>query len=213
VRSNSVKIPEGISSPTRKRRRFQPVLLLSLVVLSLFASPGLAQAQTWCWKGGENVRSGDTSRTRVKQQAAKTWEDWVWRGSTFRCPTNVPQCTYAWGQSKTTGWSYTTGVSIDLAGLKLPGSLSAEFQRRGETTTSFTYTVFLRPGQYAQPVQKVVRRWQSGDFVGAFRTNGRTCSISSWDNGREYYWDARYAWGNWSRNVRVNDFGTYHVWK
>lgn len=212
MQSSSVTNPERISSPTRKRRRFQPLLLLSLVVLSLLASPGLAQAQTWCWKGGDSVRSGDTSRTRVKQQAANTFEDWVWRGSTFRCPSNVPQCTYAWGQSKTTGWSWSTGVSINLAGLKLPGTVSGEFRRSGETTTSFTYTVFLKPGQYAQPVQKVIRRWQSGDFVGAFRQTGKTCSISSWENGKEYYWDGGYPWGSWTRNIRVNDFGTYNVW-
>lgn len=213
MQSNSVTTPEGNSSQTRKRRGFRPAVLLALVLLTMVSAPGFAQAATWCWKGGDNVRSGDTSWARVKQQAQNTWEDHVWRGDTFRCPASVSQCTYAWGHSKTTGWRWSTGVSVNLAGLKLPGTVNAEFQRYGETTTSFTYTVFLKPGQYAQPVQKVIRRWQSGDFVGAFRLTGKTCSISSWENGREYYWDGGYGWGNWSRNIRVNDFGTYNVWR
>ncbi|WP_158853111.1 hypothetical protein [Saccharothrix deserti] len=161
---------------------------------------------------GDTLRSGDTSYARVKQQASKTWEDWIWRGPIYQCPRGVEQCTYAWGQTKLSGWRWSTGVSMDLAGLKLPGTVSGDFGRYGEMSTTFTATVYMKPGQYAQPIQKVIRRWRSGDFVGAFRRTGNTCNYSSWQKGQEFYWDGGYAWGRWSDNRRQWETGGHHTW-
>ena len=213
MRSIGATSPEEGGTGTRKRRRFRRFVLLPLILLTMVSAPGIAQAQTWCWSSDDpEVMSGDTTYARVKQQASNTWEDWVFRGEVFQCPPQGIQCTYAWGKTQLSGWRWSVGLKVELGGLKLPGSVSGEFSRYGETSTSFTFTVFLKPGQYAQPVQKVIRRWRSGDFVGAFRRTGKTCR-KNWNenNGREYYWDGNYGWGRWSDNRRVSDYGTYNV--
>jgi hypothetical protein len=205
--SREGKSPE---SKKRSRRRWAPLAGLALAPLMLLATQGTASAQTWCFYagGGQPDLKGDTTWAQGTQRAANTWQDWVWRGDTFRCPTNVPGCSYAWGQTKTSGWSWSVGVSVNIPNA---GSITPNYGRNGSTTTSFTFTVNLKPGQFAQPVQVVQRQWRQGIFVGAFRSTGYLC------DGRHpgiysYWWDGEYRWGNWSLNERVSDYGTYNVW-
>lgn len=55
----------------------------------------------------------------------------------------------------------------------------------------------------------VERRWTQGTFVGAFRTDHSSCG-----GGKvRYWWDGNYQWGHWQSNLRVNDYGTYNVWR
>lgn len=205
------RVPRKGKSPASGRRRWwAPLAALALVPLALFAMQGSASAQTWCFDqgGGHPDLKGDTTWAEGTTQAPNTWQDWVWRGDTFHCPWNAPSCQYAWQYSKTTGWSWSSGLSVSIPYL---GSLTPNYGRNGSTTTSFTYTVNLRPGQFAQPIQVVERRWRQGDFVGAFRSNGDHCDPRH-PNAVTYWWDGNYRWGHWENNEHVSDYGTYHIW-
>jgi hypothetical protein len=203
----------AVNKKKSRRRWLAPALSLGLAPLVLLASPGSASADTWCWKpDGYNIRKGDTTWAKAQTQAGNTFQDWVWRGPTFRCPTNVPSCSYAWGQQKTTGWKWSVGLSVSNPVPYLNqvlGSITPSYERNGSTSTTFTFTTNLSPGQYAQPIQVVERRWTQGTFVGAFRTDHSSCG-----RGEErYWWDGNYQFGKWQANLRVNDYGTYNVWR
>ncbi|MDQ0931182.1 hypothetical protein [Streptomyces turgidiscabies] len=163
----------------KNRRWLASAMGVALTPLVLLAASGSASADTWCWKpDGYDMRKGDTTWAKSQTQAANTWEDWVFRGPTFRCPTNVPGCSYAWGQTKTSGWQWNVDVAVSnpIPYLnKILPSVTPNYGRSGSTSTSFTNTVNLRPGQYAQPIQLVLRRWTKGTFVGAFRTDHSSC--------------------------------------
>lgn len=204
----------GPSANRKQSLRWAPLASLALAPLVVLTAPGTASAaQTRCLFENEWNLPGDTTRAVARQQAHNTWEDWVWRGPTYRCPWNVPKCTYAWQQSKTTSWQWSVGLTI--GGQSNPATklaqLTAGYQRSGSTTTAYTFSVDLNPGQYAQPIQVVQRRWRQGDFVGAWRLGG-TCRKDG-RNLNEYTWDGNHRWGTWQHNIRVNDYGTYHVWK
>lgn len=199
------------------RRWLAPALSLALAPLLLLASPGTASAQTWCFypPGGQpTILKGDTTWAKAQRQDRNTWQDWTWRGPTFRCPWNVPSCSYAWGQTQTTGWKWSVGIDVKVPIPYLKDVLTEitpSYERSGSTSTTFTFTTNLRPGQYAQPIQVVERRWTEGTFVGAFRTDGSLC------DGRHptiyrYWWDGDYQYGHWSANLKVNDYGTYNVY-
>ncbi|MEW2116413.1 hypothetical protein AB0945_14710 [Streptomyces sp. NPDC005474] len=197
----------------KSHRRLASAMGVALTPLILLASSGSASANTWCWKpDGYDIRKGDTTWAKSQTQAGNTWQDWVWRGPTFRCPTNVPGCSYAWNQTKTTGWQW--GVSLSVSNPvpylnQVLSSITPSYGRNGSTSTAFTYTTNLGPGQFAQPIQVVERRWTKGTFVGAFRTDHSGCG-----NGQErYWWDGNYEFGTWTNNFRVNDWGSYNVWR
>lgn len=196
----------------KNRRRLASAMGVALTPLVLLASSGSASADTWCWKpDGYDMRKGDTTWAKSQTQAANTWEDWVFRGPTFRCPTNVPGCSYAWGETKTSGWQWNVNVTVNnpIPYLnKILPSVTPSYGRSGSTSTTFTNTVNLSPGQYAQPIQLVLRRWTKGTFVGAFRTDHSSCG-----GGQErYWWDGNYEFGTWTANLRVRDYGTYNVY-
>jgi hypothetical protein len=202
-----------VNKKRKARRWLAPVLSLGLAPLILLASPGSASAATWCWKpDGYDIRKGDTTWAKSQTQAANTYQDWVWRGPTFRCPTNVPSCSYRYDQTKTSGWSWSVGISVSNPVPYLNqvlASVTPEYGRNGSTSTSYTWVTDLKPGQYAQPIQVVERRWTQGTFVGAFRTDHSSCG-----RGEErYWWDGNYQFGRWTANLRVKDYGTYNVWR
>ncbi|WP_327404578.1 hypothetical protein OG194_33900 [Streptomyces sp. NBC_01288] len=220
----------GDSVVARKKtgKKWMGLATLALAPMVLLASPGVASAASQeCLQNSENSShdmAGNSSTDHQTQsvgvqQANNTWQDWVWRGPTFQCPWNVPSCSYAWQQSKTTGWQYSAGLSIkvpipvignDLA------SLTPSYNRSGSTTTSYTFTTNLSPGQFAQPIQVVQRRWTQGVYKGIYHSTGAKCTPSpSNPNGKayEYTWSPDERWGNWTTNLKVSDYGTYNVWK
>ncbi|MFF7265484.1 hypothetical protein ACFZCL_35100 [Streptomyces sp. NPDC008159] len=215
MRPHTTATPEAepaVRDGKSRRRWLAPVMSLALAPLLLLASPGTASAQTWCWDGPTDIRKGDTTWAKSQTQAPRTWQDWVWRGDTFQCPWNAPSCSYAWQRSKTTGWQWSVGLSVEnpVPYLnKVLGSITPSYGRTGSTTTSYTFTTNLAPGQFARPIQVVERRWTKGTFVGAFRTDGSGCGR----NGHTYWWDGNYEFGTWETNLRVKDYGTYQIWK
>ncbi|WNM35771.1 hypothetical protein RKE30_38145 [Streptomyces sp. Li-HN-5-11] len=193
-----------------------PLLSLGLAPLILLASPGVASAydhiqckQTTDGSPIPGTGAAPRSTFTVTQQASNTWQDWVWRGGpklTFRCSWEVPQCTYAWTKTKSTSWSLEVGLKLpDIKGF----GLSPTGQRTMSTTTSYTWTIYMKPGQFAEPIQVVDRRWRSGDVHGAWVSDHRACGVSA----EEYYWDPNYYVGQWSDNIAADGgYGTYNVW-
>ncbi|MET7481149.1 hypothetical protein ABZT17_43485 [Streptomyces sp. NPDC005648] len=172
-----------------------------------------------------NSSTPNRTQSVTIQQARSTWQDWVWRGSQHgfqdQCPWNSPApCTYSWQRSHTTGWQWSAGLDIKVpSGLSkfLNGlaTLTPSYGRNGSTTTAFTFTTSVSPGQFAEPIQVVERRWTQGVYQGIYHSTGKHClpnptnpNHSAW----EYTWSNE-RWGNWTTNVRVSDYGTYHLWK
>lgn len=220
----------GDSVVARKKtsKKWMGLATLALAPMVLLASPGVASAASQECLGNSDNSSHDIAgnwstdhqtQSVTVQHANNTWQDWVWRGPTFQCPWNVPSCSYAWQQSKTTGWQWSAGLSIkvpipvignDLA------SLTPSYNQSGSTTTAFTYTTNLSPGQFAQPIQVVTRRWTQGVYKGIYHTTGARCLPNSTNpNGKayEYTWSPDERWGTWATNLKVSDYGTYNVWK
>ncbi|MFJ2904121.1 hypothetical protein ACIQOU_16760 [Streptomyces sp. NPDC091279] len=218
---------DSVVARKKKSRKWMGLATLALAPMVLLASPGIASADSQeCLGNSENSShdmagnwSTDHQTTSVSlQQASKTWQDWIWRGPTFQCPWNVPSCSYAWQQAKTTGWQWSAGLSvkvpIPVIGNDL-ASLTPSYNQSGSTTTSFTFTTNLSPGQFAQPIQVVERRWTSGVYQGIYHSNGSRCLVNSTNpNGKayEYTWSPNERWGSWATNLRVSDYGTYNVW-
>lgn len=158
------------------------------------------------------------------QQASNTWDDWIWRGPIFRCSTSgTNNCTYAWGETKTTGYSWSVGASLDGgAGIPIVGSvlsllhIDGRYGRDQSYSTNFTWSVNVQPGYYAQPIQVVVRRWKSGVFQGMQVNTGRKCV---WGGGPDvhdghwYDWDGSRRYGHWEANVEESRYATYYVHK
>ncbi|MFJ9704611.1 hypothetical protein [Streptomyces sp. NPDC101234] len=127
------------------RNRWIGLLTMAPAPMVVIAAPGTASAASTVRLGNSdgsqsdiegNWPTPDKTRSVTVQQASNTWQAWVWRGPTFQCPWNVPSCSYARQQSKTTGWKWL---------------------------------------------------WQ-------------------------YTWSPNERWGNWTTNLKVSDYGTYHVW-
>ncbi|MEU9456468.1 hypothetical protein [Streptomyces sp. NPDC048277] len=211
------------------RNRWIGLLTMALAPMVVIAAPGTASAaSTVCLQNSDgsqddiagNWSTPDKTRSVGVQQASNTWQDWVWRGPTFQCPWNVPSCSYAWQQSKTTGWKWSVGLKLKLPGalnkaLSELAELTPSYERNGSTTTSYTFTTNLKPGQFAQPIQVVQRRWTQGVYQGIYHSTGRSClpspsnpNHSAW----QYTWSPNERWGNWTTNLKVSDYGTYNVW-
>lgn len=209
------------------RSKWVGLLTLGLAPLVVMASPGVASAaDTVCLQNSDgsqtdiagNSSTPDRTRSVTTQSASNTWQDWIWRGPTFRCPTNVPSCSYAWQQAKTTNWKVSVGLSIKVpipyVG-KLFDELTPSYDRGGSTTTSYTFTTNLKPGQYAQPIQIVERRWTKGTYQGIYHSTGKSCLPSpTRPNGKawRYNWAPNERYGSWTTNLRVRDYGTYNVY-
>ncbi|WP_405947510.1 hypothetical protein OG588_13665 [Streptomyces prunicolor] len=218
----------GDSVVARKKtsKKWMGLATLALAPMVLLASPGVASAATnVCLQNSDgsqtdiagNSSTPDKTQSITVQSAKNTWQDWVWRGPTFQCPTNVPSCTYAWQQAKTTGWQWSVGLSIKLPIPKVGSwldEITPSYGRSGSTTTSYTFTTALTPGQFAQPIQVVERRWTQGVYQGIYHSTGNSCLPSPTNpNGKawRYNWSNE-RWGNWTTNLKVSDYGTYHVW-
>ncbi|MEB3767579.1 hypothetical protein [Acinetobacter sp. MD2] len=170
-------------------------------------------------------RMGDQDSWAIgKTQASTTWDDWIWRGPIFKCTsTGTISCAYAWNETKTTGYSWGVGTSLDMPkGLPIVGDIlslvhfNANYSRNQSFSTAFTWTVNIQPGYYAQPVQVVVRRWTSGDFQGMQVNTGRKCvwgGGSDVHDGHWYTWDGSLRYGSWHTNKEESRYATYYVHK
>jgi hypothetical protein len=231
VKINGGARRSGGSVAVRKKHptasKWMGMMAFALAPLVVIAAPGSASAASGvCLQNADNSQhdivgnwsTPDKTRSVITQQARKTWQDWVWRGDVKQCPWNSPGCSYAWQKSKTTGWQWSVGLSVSA---KIPftktdlGSITPEYGRSGSTTTAFTFTTNLKPGQFAQPIQVVERRWTKGVYVGIYKSTGQSCLPSpTRPDGKayRYKWYPNERWGSWTTNLRVQDYGTYHLW-
>lgn len=193
----------------------------ALAVAAVATMEGTASAASTCftqsYSDGANVvpgtGGGQVTRSIQRQQAANTWDDWVWRGTEFKCPSGRT-CDYAWEKSKTTTTQWSIGGGTDLGNASSPSkkwynvvlSLVVGYSRTTEISTTFTWTVHLNGGDVAYPVQIAVRRWTQGDFAGGWVRTNRGCQ-----GGTIYDWDGSVRFGNWTRNVFVKERVTYAV--
>ncbi|KDN75580.1 hypothetical protein DF19_08690 [Streptomyces olindensis] len=215
-------------------RKWTGLLAFTLAPMVVLASPSVASASSQeCLGNSSTPANADIAgnwstqhqtRSVTVQQARKTWQDWVYRGDldhkTFQCPWNVPSCSYAWQQSKTTGWKWSVGLNVKVPSVlsKAVSELAAltpSYERNGSITTAFTWTITLKPGQKAAPIQVVERRWTQGVYQGIYHSTGKSCLPTTTDINAKphfYTWDPNARWGSWTTNMAVSDWATYNVW-
>ncbi|MFF6786444.1 hypothetical protein [Streptomyces sp. NPDC012510] len=208
-------------------RRWAPLVACSLAPLVLLTSGQASAATTFaCLSDTGAVQAADkrthpfhihsswVTKAVPRQQARKTWEDWVWRGPIERCSWSAAQnCTYNKSISKTTSYEWSIGLTLGGDAKKEPftrmASLVGGFGRSSSTSITYTSGTWYKPGQFAQPISVVERRWRSGDFVGAMvRTPTDYCS----GKVRSYTYDPNKRWGYWADNIKVRDYGTFHIY-
>jgi hypothetical protein len=190
-------------------------------VIGFMLSTGLVQAGECFTDHTEPAMLGDGSRAFATQQARNKWEDWIWRGPLFVCSSRgTVDCTYAWGETKTSSYGWSVGVKINPDKLPFVGKyltilgVDGSYKQDRSMSTSFTWSVRVQPGYRVQPIQVIERRWKSGQFRGAWVQNG-SCSVGvGQPAGRHWYeWDSKRVIGNWSGNLEVSRYATYHVYR
>ncbi len=173
--------------------------------------------------GAQVVPGTDNShRTRsvARTQAAKTWDDWVWRGRLDRCPSapGARECQFKISESKSTTAEWNAGFSLNLGNTSSPtkkwynalANVTAGYGRSTTVTTDYNRTVTVSPGSSVQPVQVVVRRWTRGDYVGGWVRTNRTCGGYPIAN-TVYEWRGEHRFGTWTANRRVHEFGSFAI--
>jgi len=181
------------------------------------ASAAVTQCMTQSYSDGAKIvpgtGGGQQTRSIARQQAANTYNDWVWRGTEFQCPRGRT-CDYAWSKTKTTTTGWSVGGGTNIGNTNSPSSkwynvlvpLVAGYQRTTTITTDFSWTVHLLGGDIAQPVQIAVRRWTQGDFSGGWARTNQGCQ-----GGTKYEWQGNLRFGSWTRNVFVKERVSYAV--
>ncbi|WP_241572886.1 hypothetical protein [Rosenbergiella nectarea] len=171
-----------------------------------------------CTQDSGPVFLTNDSKAFETQYNRKTWEDWIWRGPVFKCPTTgTNNCTYMWGQSQTTGYSWGVGVTLNLDKIPVIGGalsligVNGKYDRQQSYTTNYSWNVQMSPGYFAQPIQVVNRRWVTGKYRGAtVRNYSKKCAQPSLTF---YEWDGNAVAGRWNANVEVSRYATYNIHK
>ncbi|HEY6796404.1 MAG TPA: hypothetical protein VI248_17140 [Kineosporiaceae bacterium] len=160
------------------------------------------------------------TRSEVQEQAANTWDDWIWKGDLYVCNDRAIDCEYQWNQVKTTTTSLTVGIALNLGNNNSPAgkwwnyaqSILPSFGRTTEVTTDFHRLLVLKPGQTARPVQIATRRWRRGTFRGGyFKLTASPPCTDGGATGHWYWKSTERPWGNWSDNVVERTWATYEV--
>ncbi|MCQ9184584.1 hypothetical protein KMT30_37205 [Streptomyces sp. IBSBF 2953] len=154
---------------------------------------------------------GHVTRSITRQQARNTWDDWVWRGEKVVCSRNSLPCSHSWTRSETVNTGWAIGGGTDIGNSSSPSKkwynvvlpLVIGYQKTTEISKNTTIGVTVKPGHTAQEVIIAVRRWTQGDFAGGWVRTNRGCR-----SGTAYEWNGNLRYGNWTRNVFVeNKYG------
>jgi hypothetical protein len=153
------------------------------------------------------------------QQASKTFQDWIWRGDTFRCNSVsgvAAPCTYTWTKSRSNGYTVSGCAALEANNIPVIGGaldlihLDASYGRTVTNTESTGWSQQVPGGKYATFVEVVVRRWTQGVFQGMDQNTGQKCSIddsgtgSYWIPGHYYDWNGSARYCNWTANEAIN---------
>ncbi|MEV0638705.1 hypothetical protein AB0I77_27955 [Streptomyces sp. NPDC050619] len=172
--------------------------------------------------GISQVLPGDNTVSVPRQQAANTWQDWIWRGTDdqYVCNPKVTSCTYSYGKSHSTSYGDSVGGQITLGNatsvtksmLNLVANVIPNWSKTSTDETDYNFSIQMKPGQTAYPYQYIQRRWTQGDFKGAWVNENQTCKVYTSSNprhpgkdvpGHMYYWDPSRTFGSWSTNREV----------
>ena len=168
-----------------------------------------------------------------RQQAPRTWEDWIWRGSWEgewpQCPSNAwgGHCTYNWNQTRSASTTWSVGFSAEpkfkLASSflgEVTGKFYAQYNHTIGTSQGFNLGVDYGAGQHIEPLIKQNRRWHSGDFVNAdVKVGSREGWKTEWNGNRYYAWevcfntDPNARFGYWQDNkAEGTPYRSFHIW-
>ncbi|HEY6796407.1 MAG TPA: hypothetical protein VI248_17155 [Kineosporiaceae bacterium] len=172
-------------------------------------------------EGFDGVLLHGVTRAEVTQQAANTWDDWIWRGEPYVCPSNVSRCEYSYGKSKTTSTNVSIGGLAQFGNRNSPSKsylnaflfLIPNYTKVTEYTTDFSTQINFKPGDTVYPIQVATRRWRRGVYRGGyFKLAGAGACFADGGGGGHWYVKVKdRPWGSWSDNYVVREWATYVV--
>lgn len=171
-------------------------------------------------EGFDGVFLKGVTRAEVTQWAASTWDDWIWKGEPYTCPSNVKRCEYSYGKSHTSSTSFSIGGLAQFGNRNSPSKsylnaflfLIPNYTWIKEYTTDFSTTINFNPGDTVYPIQVATRRWRSGIYRGGyFKLAGADECLGAGGSGHWYVRAEDRPWGTWSDNYLVGEWATYVV--
>ncbi|MFC8672545.1 hypothetical protein ACFUEN_07710 [Streptomyces griseorubiginosus] len=197
-----------------------------LALMLIAANPASALPNSYCMADdysdqAQYVPMNDGSmqtRSIGINSASNTWDDWIWRGDLRVCSRSAQSCTLSWNIEKSSSSGWAAGATATLGNASSPSKkwynfvlgLIPNYSKSTSITTNFDWSTTIRPGQTAQPVQVVVRRWTQGQYQGAY-VKGGACTLGLGNAGHQYTWNGNLKWGHWTANERVREFGSIAV--
>lgn len=188
--------------------------LITLVSLNSLASECYSD-----WFTNQNKYIAKSSTSRVQQHQYDQWEDRIWRGPIFQCNSSSGggDCTYRWDQTNYKEYSWGVGVSVDLKGIPLIGSVigaltpSSSYTSTKGWSQTFAWSQIVKPGYYARPVQIVRRAWTTGIFKGGYEiVPGSNCNGGE---GSWYNWNSNATFGGWGAQLEKSRYAKYDIWQ
>lgn len=176
----------------------------------------------WASNGADIRQDGRDTYATSPTWYGTSYDKELWKGTVYRCPVGSNGCDYAWGQSKTStsSWNISAWIQGSYGAQKGYGGLLALTPSYGRTTsytTTFTYTVHMYAGQYAQPYQATHYTPEAYHLMGSWVSagkNGTQCIggdlIAYY--GYTAYWDPNKYSADWHADVRQYEFNSYYLW-
>lgn len=171
-------------------------------------------------QGFDGVFLKGVTKAEVTEQAASTWDDWIWKGELYTCPSDAKRCEYSYGKSHTSSTSFSIGGLAQFGNRNSPSKsylnaflfLIPNYTRIEEYTTDFSTTINFNPGDTVYPIQVATRRWRRGIFRGGyFKLAGAQECAAGGEGGHWYVRAVDRPWGTWSDNYLVGEWSTYVV--
>ena len=172
-------------------------------------------------EGFDGVFLEGVTRAEVTEQAANTWDDWIWKGESYICSSDAKRCEYSLGKSHTSSTNFSIGGLAQFGNRNSPSKswLNAflfvipNYTKVEEYTTDFSTKINFKPGDTVYPIQVATRRWRSGIYRGGyFKLAGSdACSADGGGSGHWYVRAEDRPWGTWSDNYVVGEWSTYVV--
>ena len=181
------------------------------------ANAAVTQCMTQSQSDGAKIvpgsNGGQKTRAITLKTAPNTKKDPVWKGTDFECNTGRT-CRYTWEKSHTTTTGWSVGGGVDAGNASSPSKkwynlvipLVVGYNKTVEIKTAFTFSVDMKSGDVAAPMQIAIRRTHEGNFSGGWVRTNRGCR-----GGVNYEWQGNVSFGKWSKDVFEKELVKYSI--
>lgn len=193
------------------------LVVAASVGVTVPANAAVTQCMTESYSDGAKIvpgsNGGQKTRGITLDKAPTTKKDVVWKGTDFEC-NEERTCRYTWEKSKTTTTGWSVGGGVDAGNASSPSKkwynlvipLTAGYGQTVEIKTSFTFSVDMKSGDIAAPMQIAIRRTHTGNFSGGWVRTNRGCR-----GGMTYEWKGNVSFGKWTKDVFERELVKYSI--